>query len=446
MARMPSALAKATSTAAPSTLAVERVKHAIAQAKEYGLLGENILGTGFSFDLRIKEGAGAFVCGEETALIASIEGRRGEPRLPPPLPRRLRPLGQADEHQQRRDVGQHPADPHPGPRVVRIDRHGEEQRNEGVCPLRPGEQRRPGRGADGISLGDIVYDIGGGIPRGRKLKAVQTGGPLGGCIPASLLNTPIDYDSLTAAGATMGSGGMIVVDEDTCMVELAKFFPHLRRRRVVRAVYPLPRRRQAAPRRAHADHRGPGHRGRPRQDRGTLARDGRELSLRARQADAQPGPEHGNPFPRRSTGAYPRETLPRWQCTALVHSRCVNSCPAGVDVPAYLMLVSEGRCAEALAVHRERNPFAAICGRVRPAFCEQKCRRGEIDAPVAVRQVKRFMAGSGSSRTRDARADAEQRQEGGRDWRRPVSDPGGACLRNGATRSSSTRHCPRRAA
>ncbi|HPT98879.1 MAG TPA: NADH-quinone oxidoreductase subunit NuoF, partial [Armatimonadota bacterium] len=373
-------------------LAVERVKHAIAQAKEYGLLGENILGTGFSFDLRIKEGAGAFVCGEETALIASIEGRRGEPRPRPPFPAVSGLWGKPTNINNVETWANIPPILTQGPEWF-ASIGTEKSKGTKVFAL-SGRVNNVGlvEVPMGISLGDIVYDIGGGIPRGRKLKAVQTGGPLGGCIPASLLNTPIDYDSLTAAGATMGSGGMIVVDEDTCMVELAKFFLTFAAAESCG---------QCTPCRVGG-----------KQLLDVLTRitegQGTEADLDRIEELSHVMAESSlcalgklTPSPVRSTVTHFRDEYlahirekrcPAGKCTALVHSRCVNSCPAGVDVPAYLMLVSEGKYAEALAVHRERNPFAAICGRVCPAFCEQKCRRGEIDAPVAVRQVKRFMA------------------------------------------------------
>ncbi|HHX41139.1 MAG TPA: NADH-quinone oxidoreductase subunit NuoF, partial [Armatimonadetes bacterium] len=373
-------------------LAVERVKLAIAQAKEYGLLGENILGTGFAFDLHIKEGAGAFVCGEETALIASIEGRRGEPRPRPPFPAVSGLWGKPTNINNVETWANIPPILTQGPEWF-ASIGTEKSKGTKVFAL-SGRVNNVGlvEVPMGISLGDIVYDIGGGIPRGRKLKAVQTGGPLGGCIPASLLNTPIDYDSLTAAGATMGSGGMIVVDEDTCMVELAKFFLTFAAAESCG---------QCTPCRVGG-----------KQLLDVLTRitegQGTEADLDRIEELAHVIAESSlcalgklTPSPVRSTLIHFRDEYlahirerrcPAGKCTALVHSRCVNSCPAGVDVPAYLTLVSEGKYAEALAVHRERNPFAAICGRVCPAFCEQKCRRGEIDAPVAVRQVKRFMA------------------------------------------------------
>lgn len=205
-------------------LAIARLKKAIAQAHEHGLLGGNILGSGFSFELHIKEGAGAFVCGEETALIASIEGRRGEPRPRPPFPAVSGLWGKPSNVNNVKSYGMTPqiilngaewfssigTSGSPGTAVFALTG---KINNTGLIEV-----------PMGITLREIIYDVGGGTPKGKHFKAVQTGGPLGGCLPAAALDTPVDFDSLTEAGATMGSGGMIVVDQDTCMVEFAKYF------------------------------------------------------------------------------------------------------------------------------------------------------------------------------------------------------------------------------
>jgi NADH:ubiquinone oxidoreductase subunit F (NADH-binding)/Pyruvate/2-oxoacid:ferredoxin oxidoreductase delta subunit len=205
-------------------LAIQHLKTAIQQAHAYGLLGEDILGSGFSFDLYIKEGAGAFVCGEETALMASIEGRRGEPRPRPPFPAAS---GLWHKPSNVNNVKSYAMTP-------QIVLHGAEWFTGIGTPKSPGTAIFALTGKInntglievpmGIRLREIIYDIGGGVPGGKEFKAVQTGGPLGGCLPASALDTPVDFDSLVEAGATMGSGGMIVVDEDTCMVEFARYF------------------------------------------------------------------------------------------------------------------------------------------------------------------------------------------------------------------------------
>ncbi|MDH7570174.1 MAG: FAD-dependent oxidoreductase, partial [Armatimonadota bacterium] len=369
-----------------------RLKHAIQQAKEYGLLGENILGTSFSFDLKVKEGAGAFVCGEETALIASIEGKRGEPRPRPPFPAVSGLWGKPTNINNVETWANVP------PIITRgadwFASIGTERSKGTKVFALSGKVNNVGlvEVPMGISTGDIVFDIGGGIPRGRRFKAVQTGGPLGGCLPVTMLNTPIDYDSLTAAGATMGSGGMIVVDEDTCMVELARFFLTFATDESCGQCTPC---RVGGKQLLQVLTRITEGKGTDAdlaliEDLSNVMAEGSLCAL----GKLTPGPVRSTLMHFRDEYiAHVRDKrCPAGQCTALVHSRCVNACPAGVDVPSYLALVGEGRYAEALAIHRERNPFAAICGRVCPAFCEQKCRRGELDAPVAVRQVKRFMA------------------------------------------------------
>jgi NADH:ubiquinone oxidoreductase subunit F (NADH-binding)/(2Fe-2S) ferredoxin/Pyruvate/2-oxoacid:ferredoxin oxidoreductase delta subunit len=205
-------------------LAIERLKKAIGQSHEYGLMGEHVLGTDFSFELHVKEGAGAFVCGEETALIASIEGKRGEPRPRPPFPA---VSGLWNKPSNVNNVKSYSLTP-------QIILHGadwfksvgtETSTGTAVFAL-TGKIKNTGliEVPMGITLREIIYDVGGGIPKKKQFKAVQTGGPLGGCLPESALDTPVDFDSLTRAGATMGSGGMIVVDQDTCMVEFARYF------------------------------------------------------------------------------------------------------------------------------------------------------------------------------------------------------------------------------
>ena len=205
-------------------IAVKRLEIAINQAREYGLLGENIFDTGFNFDLEIRLGAGAFVCGEETALMTSIEGRRGEPRPRPPFPANkglwAKPtiLNNVETYANIPVIINKGADwfasigteKSKGTKVFAL---GGKINNTGLVEV-----------PMGTTLREIIEDIGGGIPNGKKFKAAQTGGPSGGCIPASLIDTPIDYDSLTAIGSMMGSGGLIVMDEDNCMVDIAKFF------------------------------------------------------------------------------------------------------------------------------------------------------------------------------------------------------------------------------
>jgi len=205
-------------------LALHRLKVAIGQMREQGLLGKNIQNSGFSFELTIKKGAGAFVCGEETALIASIEGRRGMPQPRPPFPVVSGLWGRPTVIQNVETLGNLPLILHNGAKWY-AQKGSESSKGTKTFAL-AGKINNTGliEVPMGTRLKEIVYDIGGGIPSGKALKAVQTGGPSGGCIPAEKMDLPVDYESLTEAGSIMGSGGMIVLDEDNCMVDIARYF------------------------------------------------------------------------------------------------------------------------------------------------------------------------------------------------------------------------------
>ena len=205
-------------------IAVHRLKIAIAQAREYGLLGDNILGTGFQFDVDIRLGAGAFVCGEETALLMSIEGSRGEPRSRPPYPAVKGLWGKPTVINNVETLAN----------ITQIILNGAQwfsamgtEKSKGTKVFALGGKITNTGLVEvpmGTTLREIVEDIGGGVPNGKVFKAAQTGGPSGGCIPMSLIDTAIDYDNLIAIGSMMGSGGLIVMDNDNCMVDIAKFF------------------------------------------------------------------------------------------------------------------------------------------------------------------------------------------------------------------------------
>jgi NADH:ubiquinone oxidoreductase subunit F (NADH-binding) len=205
-------------------LAVKRLNIAIQQAREYGLLGEKICNTDFSFDLEVRMGAGAFVCGEETALMASIEGRRGEPRPRPPFPAVKGLWGKPTNINNVETYANVPKIILKGPEWFAS--MGTEKSKGTKTFALAGDLNHTGliEVPLGITLREIVYDVGMGIRDGKKFKAIQTGGPMGGCLPESFLDLHVDYESLTAAGSIMGSGGMIVMDEDTCMVDIARFF------------------------------------------------------------------------------------------------------------------------------------------------------------------------------------------------------------------------------
>ncbi|MEG0831228.1 MAG: NADH-quinone oxidoreductase subunit NuoF [Acidaminococcaceae bacterium] len=205
-------------------LAIKRLRIAIEQAEAMGLLGQDIFGTGFSFTLHIKEGAGAFVCGEETALMASIEGKRGMPRPRPPFPAVAGLFGKPTNINNVETLANIPLILVKG--AEEYCKLGTEKSTGTKIFALTGKINNTGLAEVpmGISMREIIYDIGGGITNGKKFKAVQIGGPSGGCLPESMLDLPVDYDSLIAAGAMMGSGGLVVMDEDTCMVDVAKFF------------------------------------------------------------------------------------------------------------------------------------------------------------------------------------------------------------------------------
>jgi NADP-reducing hydrogenase subunit HndC len=205
-------------------IAVKRLNIAIKQAKEYGLLGNNIFGTGFNFDIEIRLGAGAFVCGEETALMTSIEGKRGEPRPRPPFPANKGLFGKPTILNNVETLANVPVIINKGPqwfnkigteksKGTKVFAVGGKINNTGLIEI-----------PMGMTLREVIYDIGGGIPNDKAFKAAQTGGPSGGCIPAEHLDIQIDYDNLVAIGSMMGSGGLIVMDEDNCMVDIAQFF------------------------------------------------------------------------------------------------------------------------------------------------------------------------------------------------------------------------------
>ena len=204
--------------------AVRTLNIAIKQAREFGLLGKNILGSDFSFDLEVRMGAGAFVCGEETALMASIEGKRGEPRTRPPFPAVKGLWGQPSNVNNVETYATVPQVILKGPDWFAS--MGTERSKGTKTFALAGDVNNTGliEVPMGITLREIVYEVGGGIKNGKNFKAIQTGGPMGGCLPASNLDLPVDYETLGQAGSIMGSGGMIVMDEETCMVDIARFF------------------------------------------------------------------------------------------------------------------------------------------------------------------------------------------------------------------------------
>jgi len=373
-------------------LAVERFDAALQQAREYGLLGRGIMGSKFDFDIEIRMGSGAFVCGEETALMTSIEGNRGEPRPRPPFPAVKGLWGKPS------CLNNVETFANVAPIIVKgadwFASYGTEKSKGTKVFALAGSVNNTGlvEVPIGMPLGEIIYDIGGGIPGGKKFKAAQMGGPSGGCIPKEHLNVPVDYESLNELGAIMGSGGLIVMDEDTCMVDVARFFLDFVQDESCGKCPPC---RVGTKRMLEIVTRiceGHGREG----DIEALIELGNVIKDTSLCGLGQTAPN-----PVLSTIRYFRDEYeahirdrhcPAGVCPALVRAPCQSACPASVDVPGFVSLIAEKRYAEALALHRERNPFASVCARVCFHTCEDKCRRATLDEAVAIRGVKRFMA------------------------------------------------------
>ncbi len=371
-------------------LAVERLAAGLRQARELGLLGADILGSGFSFDVEIRIGAGAFVCGEETALMASVEGRRGEPRQKPPFPfesgifekptiiNNVETLANVPVILQRgsawfSSIG---TEKSKGTKVFALAGDVE---NTGIIEV-----------PMGMTLGEIIFDIAGGMQKGKAFKAAQTGGPSGGCLTTEHLNTPIDYDSLIHLGTIMGSGGLIVMDEDTCMVDVARFFLDFVQDESCGKCVPC---RIGTKRMLEILERIKAGKGQPG-DVDLLM----ELAATVKETSTCGlGQTAGNPvlstirnfreeYEEHINHHYCRAGV----CSDLFLSPCQNACPAGVNVPGYVSLIAAGRPRDAYFLVRKDNPFPAICGRVCTHPCEGKCRRATVDDPVAICDLKRY--------------------------------------------------------
>ena len=372
-------------------LAVERLQFAIDQAREYGLLGDDIMGSGYAFDLEIRMGSGAFVCGEETALMTSIEGHRGEPRPRPPFPAVKGLWGKPSVLNNVETYAN----------INPIILKGSEwfaatgsEKSKGTKVFALGGNITHAGLVEvpiGMQLGEIINEIGGGVPGGKALKAVQLGGPSGGCVPYWHLDTPVDYESLQELGAIMGSGGLVIMDEDSCMVDMARFFLEFTQEESCGKCPPC---RVGTKRMLEIVERictGEGEEG----DIERLQELGAMIKETALCGLGQTAP---NPVLsmirhfRHEWEAHIRDKhCEAGVCATMFKARCTNACPADVDVPGFVSLVGEKRFDEALVLHRERNPLASICGRVCFHPCESKCQRAGFDAPVAIRGVKRFM-------------------------------------------------------
>jgi len=373
-------------------LAIERLSHAIEQARQYKFLGRNIFETAFDFDLEIRIGAGAFVCGEETALMTSIEGKRGEPRPRPPFPavaglwKKPTLLNNVETYASIPPIILKGPEWYSqfgtgGSRGTKVFALAGDIHNAGLVEI-----------PMGTSLGKLIYDVGGGIKGGKKFKAAQIGGPSGGCIPKEHLNISLDYESVKDVGAIMGSGGLIVMDENTCMVDLARFFMDFIQDESCGKCPPC---RIGSKRMLEILQRITQRQGQPG-DIDQLI----ELGERIRES-ALCGLGQTAPNPILSTLRFFRDEYEEHikqkhcragVCQALFDAPCQNACPADNNAWGYVTLISEGKFKEAIAVIKERNPFPATMGRICFHPCEVKCRREQVESPVAICALKRFAA------------------------------------------------------
>jgi len=375
-------------------LAIETLSHAIARAREYGLMGKNILGTDFEFSIDIFPGAGAFVCGEETALLSSIDGKRGNPRQRPPFPANVGG-GLFGKPTTINNV-------ETWSNVPQIILRGADwfasvgsEKSKGTKTFSlVGKINNTGlvEVPLGTSIGELVFDIGGGTPNDKKFKAVQIGGPSGGVIPIGHLNTPVDYEAVTALGAIMGSGGVVVMDEDSCMVDVAKFFLQFTRDESCGKCTPC---RSGIPEMLQIL---------DKISQGKAVMEDLDILEELAEMVASTslcGLGQTSPNPVLSTLRHFRKEYeahiidkkcPAAVCQGLFRSPCQHTCPVELDIPGYVSLIKEGKFVEAYYLIKQRNPFPSICGRVCHHPCESKCNRAQVDEPVAIRDLKRFVA------------------------------------------------------
>ncbi len=374
-------------------LAVERLKKAISQAREAGFIGAKIPGTSFIFDLTIVEGAGAFVCGEETALIASAEGKAGRPKPRPPFPAQCGfmcyptninnvetwsnipvIIAKGSKWFLKTGTGKSP-----GTKVFSLVG---KVKNTGLAELPLGE-----------SLLTLVYEIGGGAAgKEKKVKAVQSGGPSGGCIPVSKFGTPIDYESLASLGAIMGSGGMVVMDQDNCMVDVARYFIEFTNSESCGKCVPCREGLSQELNLLNKITKGGGE----DSDLAVMEELGNVIIDTALCGLGQTAPN-----PVLTTLKYFRneyeEHIQRHHCSAgtceaLFTTLCSNSCPMHMDIPAYLTLLKEDRLEEAFESTLRDNPLPGTIGRICHFHCQMRCRRDTIDEPVHQGEIHRYLA------------------------------------------------------
>ncbi|MDD3087925.1 MAG: FAD-dependent oxidoreductase [Candidatus Omnitrophica bacterium] len=373
-------------------LAVARIRKAISDAREYGFLGEDILGSGFSFDLDLVEGAGAFVCGEETALISSLEGNSGRPKPRPPFPAQKGYKGLPTNinnvetwcnipviiSQGAKWFTQTGTENSAGTKVFSLVG---KIKNTGLVEL-----------PFGTSLQTLIYNIGKGTGTKKRVKALQSGGPSGGCIPTGLFNTPIDYETLASLGAIMGSGGMVVMDDDNCMVDLARYFTEFTTSESCGKCTPC---REGLTQSLNMLTKITEGRG-SEEDVKNLSLLGSVIKDSALCGLGQTGPN-----PVLTTLKYFKEEYDEHVregrcdggvCSSLFISPCENSCPLHMNIPGFLELFKEKKLLEAFESIVRDNPLPATSGRICHFHCKMRCRREDLDFPVSQGEIHRYIA------------------------------------------------------
>ncbi len=373
-------------------LAIKHLVIALRQAGELGLTGKNVLGTDFSFDIQLFRGAGAFVCGEETALIASIEGKMGEPRQRPPFPIQKGIENMPTAINNVETWANVPVIISKG--GVGFAKTGTEGNTGTKIFSLVGKARNTGlvEVPLGMKISEVVHEIGGGPSGNKKIKAVQTGGPSGGCIPASQFDLPIDYDNLAKVGTIMGSGGMIVMDESTCMVDVAKYFMSFLKDESCGKCFPCRKGTQRMYEILDDISKG----------KATMADLDLLEELAAVVKDTTMcglGQSAANPV--LSTLRYFRDEYiehivnkrcPAGVCKELTGAPCQSACPIDTEAWRYIAHIAHGEYEQAYAAIREANPFPSVCARVCNHPCELNCRAGAIGGePISIRSLKRFV-------------------------------------------------------
>ncbi len=370
--------------------AIKLLNRAIGQAREKGYLGNNILGTSLSFDIEVKEGAGAYVCGEETALLASLMGDRGMPWPKPPFPAQSGVWGKPTVINNVETLANIPHILLGGGEWYAS--FGTEKTKGTKTFALTGKIKRTGliEVNAGTTLKEIVYEIAGGMSGTKKFKAAQLGGPSGGCIPGNLIETPIDFESLISAGAIMGSGGIIVLDEANCIVDTAKYFMTFTKDESCGECTPCRDGTKVMLDMIERISEGRGE----MKDLDDLV----NLSTYVK-ANSLCGLGQAAPNPVLSTIRYfraeyedhiKRKKCVSQSCKEIVYSPCQHECPVGIDIPRYITQIFRGEFKEALDTIRERLPFPGIISRTCYRPCEGPCRRGDLDEPIAINGLKRF--------------------------------------------------------